>query len=248
LYKKYWQASAGPVGSTPGAPWSLPPTFLNNIAVFKNREEAAEKLALALPQYQHQNVLVLGIPNAGIEIAYYLAHELDGELSFLVTHELSYPDNPGTYFASITEDGTENVSTAARRHLSLEEIENLIEEAKHNMQRTIRTYRKENPFPQLYRRTVIITDDGSSPASALHAVIDACRRHLAEKVIVALPTGTDRLEQGLNEIADEVLILKKFELYSVAGEGYENFPRATEERALDFLKKWHEEHEPHLHQ
>lgn len=214
--------------------------------MFKDRKDAAEKLALALPQYQHQNVLVIGIPPEGIEIAYHLAHGLSGELGFIITQKLAYPENPDTCFASITEDGTQFISSAARRHLSLDEIDDLVERAKHEMQRIIRLYREENVFPALYRRTVIITDDGSAPASALQAVIDVCRRRLTEKVIVALPTSTEHLEQILLEVADEVHILERHNFYQVSSDEYDRSPKQSHESALYFLKQWQQENELHI--
>jgi predicted phosphoribosyltransferase len=214
--------------------------------MFKDRKDAAEKLALALPQYQHQNVLVLGIPPEGIEIAYHLAHDLAGELGFIIAQKIAYPGDPETCFASITEDGTQFIASAARRHLSLDEIEELVERAKHEMHGTIRLYREENVFPALYRRTVILTDDGSAPASALQAVIDVCRRRLAEKVIVALPTATERLEQILLEIADEVCILERHDFYQVSNDDYDRSSRQSHESALYFLKQWQQENELHI--
>lgn len=60
--------------------------------VFKNRQQAGEDLGLFLkPKYMHQNPLVLGIPRGGVEVAYYVAKQLDAELSLAVAKKLPFP-------------------------------------------------------------------------------------------------------------------------------------------------------------
>jgi putative phosphoribosyl transferase len=213
--------------------------------MFKDRKDAAGKLALALHQYQHQNVLVLGIPNAGIEMAYYLAQDLRGEMSFVITRELNYPTNPNSCFGAIAEDGSEYVSTAARKHLSMEEIEDMVEVERHAIQRRIKALRGDTEFPSIYRKTVIITDDGSASMATIVTAVDLCRNHFADKVIVALPVGNEREGQILMEKADEVIILEKLHFYTVVEESYESYTKLADEGALYFLNKWEEEKHAH---
>ncbi len=211
--------------------------------MFTNRDDAALQLSLALHQYNDQNVLVIGTPCGGLESAYYLAGQLNAELGFIITQELVYPMNPDTTFGTLTEDGTQYVSPAARKHLSLEEIELLVEKGKRGMQRLITVFREENKFPCVYQRTVIITDDGTAPASTIQAMVDVCRRRVAHKIVVALPTASSRTEQSLLEVADDVVVLERFDLYNPREEEYAMLPKTTVETAMYLLKKWQQDHE-----
>jgi putative phosphoribosyl transferase len=209
--------------------------------MFKDRKDAAEKLAFALQKYRHQDVLVLGLPTGGIEIAYYLARELRGDMSFIITEKINYPSIPQTYFGAIAEDGSEYISEAAKKHLSLEEIGVLIEKEKHAMQKQIRILREERPLPQMNNKIVIITDDGSSPVASLLAAIKLCRKNDPRLIVVAVPEGNERTENILHDRVDEVIILEKLHFYTVVEEGYERYGNLSLADALFFLKRWEEE-------
>jgi putative phosphoribosyl transferase len=209
--------------------------------MFKDRKDAAEKLGLELQQYYFENPLVIGIPNGGIETAYYLAKCLNGEMSFIVSSELYYPSTPDTCFGAVTEDGTEFISHAAKKHLNDEEIEKLVEHGKHDIHRVVRMFREEIVFPEIYGRTVIITDDGHAPAPVIHAVIDACVKHIAKKIIVALPAAHERVEQSLHGKADEVIVLEKLNFFTAPNECYDRFPMVTNEMVRTILHQSHEE-------
>ena len=70
------------------------------------QQDAGEKLGRALEKYHNQNVLLLGIPRGGAEIAYYVAKHLKAELAFVITRKLGYPSNPEAAFGAVAEDGS----------------------------------------------------------------------------------------------------------------------------------------------
>jgi putative phosphoribosyl transferase len=214
---------------------------LNKKAMFKDRKDAAEKLALELQQYYYENPLIIGIPNGGIETAYHLARRINGEMSFIVCQELYYPATPETCFGAVSEDGSEYISHAAKKHLNDEEIGEVAEHAKHDLQRLIRTFRAESPFPEIYGRTVIITDDGHAPSPVLHAVAEVCAKHLAKKIVIALPAAHERVAQSLHDKADEVIVLESLDFFTAPGECYERFPMVTNEMVRTILHQSHEE-------
>ncbi|MBL6448746.1 hypothetical protein JMN32_20710 [Fulvivirga sp. 29W222] len=70
------------------------------IIKFRNRQEATQRLVIALEKYTAQSVLVLGVPHGEVVTAYYIAKHLKAELSFVITCELNYLFDPQTGFWS----------------------------------------------------------------------------------------------------------------------------------------------------
>ena len=92
--------------------------------MFKDRKDAGEKLAKALTKYKNKNkdILVLGIPRGGVEVAYYVAKHLNAKLSIIVSRKLPSPNNPEAGFGAIAEDGSIFVFEDAKYSLSKRQL------------------------------------------------------------------------------------------------------------------------------
>lgn len=203
--------------------------------MFRDRKDAAEQLAKALEKYRNESVLVIGIPKGGVEIAHYVAGHLNGELVVVVARKLGFPQNPETAFGAIAEDGSLYISTAAYKHLTGDEIHEVLGREKREITDRVKIFRDGKELPSMAGKTVIITDDGIATGATIFVTIDLCRRAHAEKIIVAAPVASERMEKILAQKADEVLILEKPEYFSAVSEGYEYFPNVTETEALELI-------------
>src|SRR6185312_16902603 len=73
--------------------------------MFLNRKDAGIRLAKLLEeQYKDSNVLVLTSSRGGVEVGYYVAKHLNGDLATIVSMKLSYPGKEELVFGAITED------------------------------------------------------------------------------------------------------------------------------------------------
>src|SRR5690554_5353589 len=97
---------------------------LKEMILFKNRKDAGQKLGKVL---KNENLgsdpLILGVPRGGVEVAYYIAKELESDFSLVISKKLSYPDNDELAFGAITEDGSVYISEQAGMQLSQEIID-----------------------------------------------------------------------------------------------------------------------------
>ncbi len=214
--------------------------------MFKNRQDAAEKLALTLEKYRNTDALVVGIPRGGVETAYYVARYLNADMTVVVTRKLGYPFNPEAAFGAVAEDGSVYMSPIAVHNLTQEEIDKILEKQKKEIRRRVNKLRKGEPLPDMNGRTVIITDDGIATGATLFATIMLCKKMNASKIIVAAPIAGERMEKTLLEQVDEVMILEKPYFYSAVSQGYETFDNLTDEEALGFINKWSQENKVHL--
>lgn len=213
--------------------------------MFRDRKDAGEKLGEALEKYRNMNVLVLGIPRGGVETAYYVAKHLNAEMSIVITRKLGYPFNPEAAFGAVAEDGSLYISEIASQHLSSEEIHEVLEKQKQEIQRRVQKLRRGKPLPQIKDRTVIITDDGIATGATLFASIELCKKKKAAKIVVAAPISGERMDAILQKKVDEVIILEMPPFYSAVSQGYEDFYNLTDDEALEFMDKWEKEYHPH---
>lgn len=213
--------------------------------MFADRKDAGEKLAHALEKYRGMNVLVLGIPRGGAEIAYYVARHLNTQPALVITRKLGHPLNPEAAFGAVAEDGSIYISETAKHSLTYEEMNEALWREKEEINRRIQKLRRGHPLPHIKGRTIIIVDDGIATGATLFATIQLCKNKKAQKLIVASPIAGKGMENILQKMVDEVVILEMPTKYSAVSQGYENFHNLTDEEALAFIDKWENEHLAH---
>lgn len=208
--------------------------------MFRDRADAAQQLAAALEKYSGDDVVVLGIPRGGVEIAYHVAKYLRADLSLLFIRKLGYPHNPETAFGSIDEDGGIFLFEEATNTVTEEEMNNVINAERKELARRIREFRKGKPLPELSERTVIIVDDGIATGATIFSAISLCRKRNPSRLVVAAPIASPEMEQKLQQYADDVVILETPPFLYTVGQGYENFENLTDEETKAFLTSWEE--------
>jgi putative phosphoribosyl transferase len=83
--------------------------------IFRDREDAARRLAEALAQYRGQNPLVLAIPRGAVPMAKIIANELGGEVDVVLVRKLRAPGNPEFAIGSVDETGWTYLGDYAER-------------------------------------------------------------------------------------------------------------------------------------
>lgn len=73
--------------------------------MFRDRNEAAARLADSLLEYRGQNPLILAIPRGAVPMAKLIAQRLQGELDVVLVRKLGAPDQPELAIGSVDESG-----------------------------------------------------------------------------------------------------------------------------------------------
>lgn len=206
--------------------------------MFTNRKDAALQLASALSKYRDHNVIVLGIPRGGVEIAYYVASHLNAEFSMIIVRKLGHPENPEFAFGAMAEDGSLYLTDEASQPENDEEMNQVIEEERNEIQRRIKKLRQGKSLPSLKDRIVIIVDDGIATGATLLAAIAMCRKMKPSKLIVGAPIASKQMEYRLQKLVDSVVILKKPDYFHAVGQGYRDFNNLTDEETMAFIDAW----------
>jgi putative phosphoribosyl transferase len=209
--------------------------------IFRDRKDAGEQLGTFLKkEYKDKNVLVLGIPRGGLQVAYYVAKELNSDLSVIISKKLPYPGQEELAVGAVAEDGSVFISEIGSR-LDSKTISVIISIQLDEIKRRIEQYRNNSPLPDMANRIVIIVDDGIATGATIVPAIKLCKERKAKKIVVAVPVSGLKPVPQLQELADEVIILERPEFFYAVGQVYEEFDQLKDKevtRLLEDYKNW----------
>ena len=180
----------------------------------KDRHEGGQLLGRLLADYAGRNeVLVLAIPSGGVPVAAGIVQELGCSMDVLVVRTLNVPQhNPWELeivMGAVAPGGVRvldfGVLPSAKVHP--QELEQVVAFEQQELERLQRLYRGDRPFPDLQRRTVILSTDAIVNSSIMEAAIKAVRAKGAVRVVAATPVGLTSTSEHVQRIADEYVSL-----------------------------------------
>jgi predicted phosphoribosyltransferase len=209
--------------------------------IFRDRKDAGEQLGKVLKEeYFGKDVLVLGIPRGGLQVAYYVAKELNCELSVLISKKLPYPGQEELAVGAVAEDGSNFVSRLASR-LDSKTISAIITTQMSEIKRRVKQYRNNRPLPEMLNRIVIIVDDGIATGSTIVPALKLCKERKAKSVVVAVPVSGLQPVPELQKLADKIVVLERPEFFYAVGQVYEEFNQLTDKEVTTILEKYNAE-------
>ena len=84
--------------------------------MFRDRKDAAERLAGALAPYAGRHPLILAIPRGAVPMARILAERLGGEFDVVLVRKIGSPFNPEVAVGAVDEAGHLYVAPHAAAH------------------------------------------------------------------------------------------------------------------------------------
>jgi len=139
----------------------------------------------------------------------------------------------------MTEDGTIILDEDLVAYVGVPKsyIKEESEQQKHEIERRLKTYRQNEPYPDLKGRDVIIVDDGIATGSTMKAALASVKNRGARTVTVAVPVGPPSTIKELKKQADRVIFLYAPEYFQAIGQFYTDFNQTTDEEVIQLLKK-----------
>ena len=208
--------------------------------IFKNRQEAGQKLALALKKFKDKkDALILALPRGGVVVAYEIARDLNLPLDLVVPRKIGAPFNEEYAIGAITEtgEGIFNQEAISSLNISQTYLNSKVAEERKEAERRLKIYRHDREPLNLANKTVIIVDDGIATGLTMRAAIKSVKEKKAVKIIVAVPvTATDSLKI-IEKEADEVIYLDAPSFFGAVGEFYEEFAQTTDQEVIDLMNK-----------
>lgn len=185
------------------------PGLRNKTSVFEDRYHAGNLLAEKIKDYKGKDAFIFAIPAGGVPLAAVLSKRLNLPFDVLVVRKIHIPWNREAGFGAISWDGTIlfNESILDLLGLKREEIERCIFEEKEEIEKRLKMFRGDKPFPDIQGKTVIVVDDGIASGFTMLVAISSLKKKEPKRIIVAVPTASMSAIQMIRNEADKIFCL-----------------------------------------
>lgn len=205
--------------------------------MFINRQQAGLELARALTRFAQPTTVVLALPRGGLPIGREVAAHLAAPLDVLIVRKLGAPQNPEFAFGAVGEGGVVVLDDASVAGLGLSAVirDRVITEALNEVDRRVDAYRHGRALVNLRDKTVIIVDDGLATGATAEAAVRVVQALGADRVVLAVPTGSQQAVDRLARLCDEVVCLDIPDWFGSVGSQYESFPQVSDDEVMAIL-------------
>ena len=207
---------------------------------FQDRNQAGLQLSAFLQDYQKdKNLLVLGLPRGGVQVAEGVAQALRAPLDVILLRKLPYPPQPELAIGAVAEDGSIFINQEFQNAVvqQPDSLDPIVREQMGVIRNRAKLYRPHRHAHEVRGKTVILVDDGVATGATMKVAIRAARSGGASRVVVAVPVAAPSSLQELEAEADEVVCLDAPESFYAVGQAYENFDQVTDEEVCAILDR-----------
>jgi putative phosphoribosyl transferase len=203
--------------------------------MFRDRADAAERLAQIFLNRRIDHPVVLGIPRGGVVISDILARRLGAEHGVVVARKLGAPSQPELAIGAVTARGGTYIDPSIATMSGADETY-----IAHERQRQMtEARRREEAFDggrnsDVAGRNVIVVDDGVATGATAIAAIRSVKAQGARQVIFAIPVGPVHTVNLLRHEADDVVCLDVESEFYAVGQFYDDF-RPIEDAEVEAL-------------
>ena len=210
------------------------------MAIYRNRQDAGQKLAQSLePFIGRQDLVVMALPRGCVPVACEVSAALNAPMDIFVVRKLGVPGREEVAMGAIASGGVMVVNDEVVIHVShaQEALEAARERESTELQRRESTYRQGRTGRDLTGKTVIVVDDGLATGATMRAAVRALKLRHVNRVVVAVPVGAPEALAALLAEADEVVCPLAPEEFRAVGEFYADFAQTTDADVMALLER-----------
>ena len=206
--------------------------------MWRDRTEAGRELAEELVRdgyADRTDVIVLGVPRGGVELAREVADRLGAPLDVVVVRKIGAPGAPEFAAGAVDVDG--NVQMNADAGVSRGWLERAAVPERAEALRRAALYRAGRPPLAVEGRTVIVVDDGIATGLTATAALRWLAGRGAAHTVIAAPVMPPEVARVLASEADEVVTLECPRSFDAVGAFYDRFTQLSDDEVVHLLDR-----------
>lgn len=204
--------------------------------MFKDREEAGQRLALKLKKViKDNNFVVVALLRGGIVLGKKISDYFKIQLSPLSVKKIGAPMNPELAIGAVTFDKTNFLDEELIKYLDVdrEYLKNSLENKRKEAEELQKQFKN---MPSLKDKGVVIVDDGvATGTTAICAAIYA-KKEMAKEVILATPVIGKETLRNIKKHFDRIIPLKTVDNLTSVSQFYINFPQVKDSEVIKLTK------------
>jgi putative phosphoribosyl transferase len=204
----------------------------DRIHVFVDRASAGQQLAAHLSGFRGQEIHLFAIPAGGVPVAVEIARALSVPVDLIIVRKIQLPWTTEAGFGALDPAGQAifNQDLLRRMPMSPGDIEAQVEKTAADLRQREERLRGGKPYARLDGKAALVVDDGLASGYTMRAALQFLRAQGAGRLIIAVPTGSQRTVRDLLPLVDELYCLNVRGGFSFAvADAYENWYDLTEE-------------------
>jgi putative phosphoribosyl transferase len=205
--------------------------------MFADRVDAGRRLADALGHLEGEDVVVLGVPRGGVEVAAEVARSRGWPLDIVIPRKVGAPTNPELGLGAVAP-GVRVLDERMIRQLGVsdEYLEREIADQEAEIRRRTEAYRGDRPPVEVAEKVAVVVDDGVATGGTSAAALRWAREQGASRVVLAVPVAPREAVARLSKEADEVVCLATPDPFFAVGQWYEAFPQTSDREVVALLQ------------
>lgn len=203
--------------------------------MFRDRYDAAIRLAEKLKEYKNKNGIILAVPRGGVPIGCVVAKELGLPVEIILSKKIGHPFNREFAIGSVSLHGVilnPDVSEIKKSYIDKETVRILAD-----LKKKFVLFMDGRKPTDLKDKIVIIVDDGVATGSTIKSTIHAVRQSNPKEVVVAVPVSPSDTAYHLSEIADRFICLHTTDNFYGVGQFYDDFSEVSDEEVIELLRE-----------
>jgi putative phosphoribosyl transferase len=206
--------------------------------IFRDRNDAAERLATALSSWRGRNPLILAIPRGAVPMGQLIAARLGGDLDVVLVRKLAAPGAPEFAVGAIDETGWTYVAPhAAQVGATPQYLERERDDQLALLRARRALYTPARPPLDPAGRIAIVIDDGLATGATMIAALHAVRARGPQRLICAVPVAAPDSLYRVQASADEVVCLAAPIHFMAVGAHYQRFDQVPDDEVIRILRE-----------